>query len=184
MYNLAGGIKAWKQQSAVGPEQVGLELFPADQSVEELLITGYGLEMGLRDFYLKMLDQSQSDEVKKTFTLLADVELLHQTRLLELYTACTGTVKSQDEIEQKVASQTLEGGMSTDEYLALYTPDLGNLSDVLALAMAIEAQALDLYLRASDAAKQDATKEMLHAIAEEERVHIKHLADLMEKHVN
>lgn len=184
VYNLAGGIKAWEQQSAVGPEQVGLELFSPNQSVEEMLIIGYGLEQGLRDFYLKMHDQSETDEVRKSFIHLADIELLHQERLLELYNAHTGAAISKVEIEKKVTTQALEGGMTTDEYLTLYHPDLSKVSDVLSLAMAIEAQALDLYLRASESAEIKETKDVLRTIAEEEREHIKHLAVLMDKYVS
>ena len=37
----------------------------------------------------------------------------------------------------------MEGGLTTAEYLARYRPDLENPADVVSLAMAIEAQALD-----------------------------------------
>lgn len=86
-------------------------------------------------------------------------------------------------MEQQVVSQAMEGGLTTEEYLALYEPDLGKVVEVLSLAMAIEAQALDLYLRAAEETGEQQIRSLLHTIAEEERKHISHLAKLIEQHV-
>jgi rubrerythrin len=49
------------------------------------------------------------------------------------------------------------------------------------MAMAIEAQALDLYHRAAQMTEDDQTVESLLKIAAEERVHLNELAKLMER---
>ena len=52
--NLAGGIKGWNTEVAVGAQNVGLEIFVDVGSPEEVLLVAYSLEAGLRDFYLEM----------------------------------------------------------------------------------------------------------------------------------
>jgi len=74
----------------------------------------------------------------------------------------------------------MEGGLTTQEYLRLYQPDLEVAAEVISLAMAIEAQALDLYQRAADRAQTDESKKVLMQIANEERAHIEQLASLFE----
>lgn len=75
----------------------------------------------------------------------------------------------------------MEGGLSTEEYLAQYPTDFGNVTDVVSLAMGIEAQALDLYLRAADNSTLTDTRQALLRIAEEERTHLKLLGDLLDQ---
>ena len=74
----------------------------------------------------------------------------------------------------------MEGGLTTEEYLKLYEPDLEVTEDVISLAMAIEAQALDLYQRSADRAETEANKNTLMQIANEERSHLEQLGKLFE----
>ena len=52
--------------------------------------------------------------------------------------------------------------------------------DIVALAMSIEAQALDLYSRASDRTENPDSRQFLAQIANEEQAHLARLGDLME----
>lgn len=176
VYNLSGGIKAWGKEVAVGPETTGLNLFSGKISVEDAIITGFGLEMGLRDFYLSMQSQVTRETTRNLFGKLADIEILHQERLVELYTEITGKTVTLKEFAEKVAAPVMEGGLTTEEYLQLYKTDLGSELEVLALALAIEAQALDLYLRAAERSEQEGTRQVLQQIADEERSHIARLS--------
>ena len=67
IYNLSGGIKAWGKEVAVGPEFTGLHLFPEEISAEDAIITGFSLEMGLRDFYLLDAAEGWPGNYKGTF---------------------------------------------------------------------------------------------------------------------
>lgn len=181
IYNLSGGIKAWEKEVAVGAEDTGLHLFTREESPEEAIIIGFGLEMGLRDFYLSMLPKVSLETTKSLFKKLADIEILHQQRLVELYEEITGTVLSLEEFAKKIAEPAMEGGLTTEEYLQLYTIDLNSELEVLGLAMAIEAQALDLYMRAADKSKKSETRQVLLQIAEEERNHIERLSSYIDQ---
>ena len=54
-----------------------------------------------------------------------------------------------------------EGGMTTEEYVSFFKPDLESPEGVIGLAMSIEAQALDLYARASERAAQEESRKFL-----------------------
>lgn len=180
LFNLTGGIKAWEKEVAVGAEDTGLHLFTREESPEEAIIIGFGLEMGLRDFYLSMLPKVSLESTKSLFKKLADIEILHQQRLVELYKEMTGTALSIEEFAEKIAEPAMEGGLTTEEYLQLYPIDLNSELEVLSLAMAIEAQALDLYMRAAEKSKKSETRQVLLQIAEEERNHMQRLSSYID----
>lgn len=61
-----------------------------------------------------------------------------------------------------------------------FTPDLTRTTDIVGLAISIEAQALDLYFRAADKATETGVRTFLQDMAEEEKRHIDRLGDLLE----
>ena len=180
IYNLSGGIKAWEKKVAVGLEDTGLHLFTGKENPEEAIITGFALEAGLREFYLSMQKKVSHKSTKSLFAMLADIETLHQERLVKLYANITGTVISVADFAEKIAKPAMEGGLTTEEYLQLYKTDLESEMEVLGLALAIEVQALDLYLRAAEKSDHDGSKRVLLQIAEEERSHISRLSDYID----
>jgi len=180
VYNLSGGIKAWHSQKAVGQEELGLGLFSGKESIEETLFVAYSLEAGLRDFYLILAEKVGNEETRALFNKLSVIEIKHQDRIVEMYNGLSDSPLNRDAFDQKTTSEQLEGGLTTEEYLALYEPDLTVPEEVISLAMAIEAQALDLYQRAADRAVTEESKAALIQIASEERVHIAQLGKLFE----
>lgn len=181
LYNLSGGINGWESEIAMGPQDSGLHLFDGAQSIEQTLTIGFGLEQGLREFYLSMIPQVTSDEAKKLFTMLADIEILHQNQIVDLHNKISGESSSHEDFLAKIVEPAMEGGISTDDYINLYSPDLNRELDILSLAMSIEAQALDLYRRAADREENSEIKDALNQIADEERSHIERLAEYIEK---
>jgi sulfur-carrier protein adenylyltransferase/sulfurtransferase len=182
VYNLTGGIKAWGKEVAVGAQETGLHLFTREATPEQAVIVGFGLEMGLRDFYLSMQAKVSRESTKTLFGKLADIEILHQQQLVELYMDLTGSTITRTEFAQKIAEPAMEGGLTTEEYLQLYKIDLDSELEVLGMALAIEAQALDLYLRAGERSDKGDTRKILLQIADEERSHIARLSNYIDQH--
>lgn len=179
IYNLSGGIKAWESPVAVGDQTEGLDLFSGDESVETTLMVAYGLEAGLHDFYLSMAAKEFPQPVRKLFGDLAKIEVKHQERLLDTYTEVTGRPAEKDRFEATLDDH-LEGGLSTEAFLARFTSDISSPVDVISMAMAIEAQALDLYQRAADNSTATDNKMAFQLIASEEKSHLKRLGELMD----
>jgi demethoxyubiquinone hydroxylase (CLK1/Coq7/Cat5 family) len=115
------------------------------------------------------------------FGTLATIEVKHQDRIFNEYIKVTGAAVSRKDFAQKMVTPAMEGGLTTAEYLNRYQPDLEKAEEVVSLAMAIEAQALDLYQRAADEAKTAESKTVLRRIADEERAHLEQLGKLFGK---
>jgi rubrerythrin len=162
---------------------MGLELLTGKESIEETLVAAYSLEAGLRDFYLSMIEKVRQDDIKHLFQKLAEIELVHQDRIFNEYLRVSKKQVSREAFENDLVIKAVEGGMTTDEYVRMYKPDWESAVDIISLAMSIEAQALDLYTRASERTEDPQSKEALKKIAEEERVHLEQLGKLMDKGV-
>ncbi len=131
-------------------------------------------------FYLSMVPKVTSDNARKVFEKLAAIEVKHQERLLAEYHRISGSAESRNDFEARLVAPAMEGGLTTDEYISLYHPDVNVVVEVVSLAMAIEAQALDLYQRAADRSETQSNKSLLLDIANEERAHLKQLAALLD----
>ena len=177
--NMAGGIKSWNSNQAVGPEDTGLHLFSGTENLEEVLIVAYSLGKGLQDFYVSMSDQVSGTAVRELFGRLAQIEIKHQERIYSEYQKASMTDKSLEEFERHLLANSMEGGLTTEQYLELYKPDLEDTTEVVSLAMAIEAQALDLYQRTADRAPSEDIQQALLRLADEERAHLKQLGGLL-----
>jgi rubrerythrin len=180
VYNVTGGFKGWKSEAAFGKEELGLELFTGDESPEKTLVVAYSLEAGLRDFYLSMITKVKNNDTKDLFQKLSEIEVKHQDRIFNEYITITGKSVNREEFEKSTVSNEIEGGLTTEEYMNLFQPDLESMEDIISLAMSIEAQALDLYMRAADRTSNPQSKKMLTQIADEERAHLAQLGKLME----
>ena len=180
IYNLSGGIKAWSLKKAIGKEDLGLNVLSGKESPEETLIIAYSLEAGLREFYLSMAEKIENEKTAALFEKLSTIEVKHQDRLLNEYNRRAGVSMDRGAFEAQRVAPQMEGGLTTDEYLALYQPDLAIPLEVISLAMAIEAQALDLYRRAADRSDTGDTRNALSRIADEERAHLVQLGRLLE----
>ena len=180
---MSGGMKAWNSDTAFGSKDTGIALFSGKEEIEEVLLIAYALEDGLQDFYTSMQKRVTQVEIKALFNKLSAIEMKHQDQIFTEYQAITATADSlsREAFERNAAVQSMEGGLTTEEYLSLYPADFEVASEVISLAMGIEAQALDLYLRAAENCSHEATKKTLLRIGEEERTHLKLLGNLLDE---
>jgi rubrerythrin len=176
--NMSGGIRAWNDPVAFGSQEQGLALFDGTESPETTLLAAYSLEAGLRDFYLSMTDKVRAEPVRDLFRKLSDIEVKHQDRLFDEYLQVSGETVDRKTFDDRVVGSAVEGGLTTDEYIAMFKPDLESPGDVVSLAMSIEAQALDLYTRASERGTDERSNTVLKKIAREERTHLEQLGQL------
>ena len=181
--NVAGGFNLWTSDVAFLGEEKGLALFDGVASVESALAVAYSLEAGLKEFYDTMANQVENDPARQLFHQLSQIEVKHQDRILEQYAAATGQAVTRKTFEAQQVLAVLEGGLTTEEYANLLMPSTDTLADIIELAMSIEAQALDLYLRASQKADNEAGRKALLQIADEEKMHLARLGKLMEETV-
>ena len=180
-YNLKGGFRAWEGRAAVGPEDTGMHVFSGEETLPDILLAAYSLEQGLQDFYRLMAGKAQDAPVRKLFEFLAGIEDKHKDRLFQEYQGLTNEPPEREDFESRVVAGYVEGGMTTPDYFQSYRLDMGSRTDVLDMAMTVEAQALDLYRRAADRFRDSEISTFFLRLSEEEKEHLARLGQLMDE---
>ncbi len=181
VYNLAGGIKAYQGQKAAGPQELNLDLVRGDETPTEITSLACGMEKTLQFFYETRQGKVQDQELKNLFLQLARVEERHRQRLLEVYQRLEPSDQEAVACSGPAAPGTLEGGFNLPEFMEQNRSFLDTVPQVLDLAMMLETQALDLYLRLAQRCANQAAQTVLHAIADEEKLHLASLGRLLEE---
>lgn len=183
IYNLKGGIKAWQGPEATGPKELNLDLVRGDETPAEIIVLAYNMEDSLQTYYKEMHDRAKDQEVGELFLKLASIEDKHKQTILELSAAIQtpggSTTISQIDTDKMV----LEGGFDMVEFMEQNESLLKTVPNVLDLAMMLETQALDLYLRFAAKTTNAETKEVLSKIAQEEKTHLAALGGLLEEKI-
>ena len=180
IYNLKGGIKAWQGLTTAGPADRGMSFVKGDEPPQEIIVLAYGMEKGLGEFYTILSEQTRDTEVMGLFTNLAGIEEIHKQKLFNLYLGIDSSFSDKEAFESKVVEEVMEGGFTTQEFLEQNRPAMQTIPDVLNIAMMLETQAMDLYLRYSQKIEDEKSKKILYDIAEEEKAHLGSLGRLLE----
>jgi rhodanese-related sulfurtransferase/rubrerythrin len=173
VYNLTGGIQAWEGRPAEGPREFHVRFVRGDESPREIVTLAYEMEKGLEGFHQTMRDRATDPGLAELLDHLVRAEEAHMRRLME-----TGLVAA--ERLQSAERPIMEGGIDAEEFLSRNEPFLGTVPGVIDVAMMIETQALDLYLRMAQEIRRPETREVLFRIADEEKAHLAALGRLLE----
>lgn len=179
VYNLVGGIKAWQGHKAKGPEVAGLELFTGEEDYPDGVNLAYAMEDGLQQFYLKLADETTSEELKKLYMQLASFETKHKARLAEEYQL--NMEDNSASVSNNNSTEIMEGGVKLAEFLHKMKNYMNTKVDILEMAMMLEIQALDLYNRMAQKSSIPSTRELFFRLADEEQMHLGFLAKELDK---
>lgn len=180
VYNLSGGIKAWQGLTAFGPVDTGMFLMRGDETPAEIVVLAYGMEEGLAAFYSELTAMTDEAEVSGVLKRLAGIEEKHKDTLFSVYLTLDPAAEDREDFETRIVANVMEGGFTAEEFLEQSRPALQTTKDVLELAMRLETQALDLYMRYSYITAGEKGKGVLYDIAEEEKTHLALLGRLRE----
>lgn len=184
VYNLKGGIAAWNGLTAAGPSEMGMASLSGDETSTEIITLAYGMEKGLGEFYSYAAKMTGDPKAAGLLTKLAKIEENHMDKLFKLYITLDPGVSDKETFESGIVSDMMEGGFTTEEFLEKNRSNMQTEEGVLDVAMMLEAQALDLYLRYSQKTKEEQSKTVLFDIAEEEKAHLTLLGNLLEANHN
>jgi rhodanese-related sulfurtransferase/rubrerythrin len=177
--NMLGGITAWNGASAMGAPDTGLSYFTPSDTPDDILALAYAMERGLGHFYLDLAASFADPELQTLFTRLAGFEDKHKLMIFHLYKALHPSAILED-LDAKATRDALEGGRDASD-LKAEAAKIVSPFDALDMAMGIEAQALDLYMRFAASTPNPDTAKTLADLANEERGHLKALATLMDR---
>ena len=171
---------SWEGHEAIGLPDMGMQMFRGDESPQDIIRIAYSQEHGLAIFYLKIIPLIPDSEVAGVFKLLADVEEVHKRKLFEIYKVFD-TSTDPEQFGKSMAADMMEGGWQISEFIAQHKDSVRTPADAINIAMMIEAQAADLYLRYADKSQNSEVRKILFDLANEEKVHLSRLGKLMEE---
>jgi rhodanese-related sulfurtransferase/rubrerythrin len=181
VYNLSGGIKAYRGATASGPQELNLDVVRGDESPVEMLKLAFGLERALGIFYDTCLEQAEDKDLVDLFTKLARIELVHKQKVYDRYAALVPGTPDMATFEADMMPDLMEGGFHLNDFLTANKPWLKDRNQALELAMMLETQALDLYMRFAEKSQEEGTKKVLFTLADEEKVHVQAVSKLYDE---
>ena len=179
--NLKGGIKAWQDPKATGAEQLSMDLITGQETPQEMLAVAYALEEGLGYFYRLAQARVTNPDVLMLLKQLSDFEEKHKQSLLDLFSERHPNEDALGALQKDALPPVMEGGFKVDEFLEANRDFLKNKADLLSLAMMLETQAMDLYMRFAQTSENKETQDVLYRIADEEKFHLSSLGKLVER---
>jgi rubrerythrin len=183
---MEGGIRAWKGMVAHGLPEAGMAYFSPAANTEDIVGLAWSLEEGSKFFYQGIAEHFNDDkEAQEMFSWLVSAEENHEKHLLETYETLTGNkpdfTKLRDKFSGSLSGSVMEGGIQVKEALA-WIKDKG-ISESLELAIAMEVNAYDLYIKMSRAIEDKQAQKVFEELSEEEQVHLEKLAKLLDTRV-
>lgn len=180
VYNVKGGIKSWEGVKAAGPKELNLEMIKEDETPAKIIMIAYAMEAASQTFYRETKEKTDDSRLNELLATLIDVEEKHKKMLEGLFSQVESTDKDFKALKEKVSeSKTMEGGFDIKGFMKENTAFLDSFKNVVELAMTLETQSLDLYLRFAEKSGHQETKDVLFTIAEEEKGHLKSLGNLL-----
>ena len=156
-------------------------MFRGDESPPEVAILAYALEKGLQTFYEAVAAQTADADLVALSRQLAHIEELHEEKLAGLYRQLEPAGKDLPAMMAERQPVLMEGGFKPQEFLQQNAAWMKSLPEMLELAMMLETQALDLYLRFAAKLTQPQAQEVLYTLAQEEKAHLARLAKLWDE---
>lgn len=181
VYNLTGGIKAWKGIVAEGPVEMGLDLISGMETYADVLKLAYGMEQNLGDFYREVEKKSSDVDLTKLLNTLSSVEDRHKDFVYHLYFSEETDPLSLTDFKMSVQTEVIEGGLKLQDFLMRNQEFLKSPLDLLDLSIMLETQAFDLYLRLARKSLNEKTKLAFNKIADEEKSHLTALSKMRDQ---
>jgi rhodanese-related sulfurtransferase/rubrerythrin len=184
VFHLQGGIQAWEDRTATGPREFHLGFIMGDESAEEIIRMAYRMEEGLKRFHEAARSETDEPALYTLLTGLIKAEENHEKTLLELQETLLKEQKTPpgqlSVLSDAFHSQLMEGGLDMHVFMEQNRQFLNDVPGYLDLAMMIETQALDLYLRMAADSPNETARNILLRIGNEEKAHL----ELLGKYLN
>ena len=177
-----GGIKAWEGLTAEGAPEAGMAYFTVADGPEELIGLAWALEEGSRRFYAELSLMNEDADAVRVFQGLAAAEEGHKLSLVELYKDLSGAESDSGfpgpSVSSEASGDIMEGGMHISEALS-WARGKG-LQETLELAISLETNSYDLYLKMENRMEEKDARRVFARIAQEEKNHLSKLAGLLD----
>jgi len=176
---MEGGIEAWNGLVAGGAYEAGLSYFSPASRPEELISLSFALEEGNRVFYESISQDLKEEGAASIFRAMGQAEERHKETLRELHARVSGKGGDPAHPEGMEAGGFLEGGTPLRETLEWAKGK--TMQEILELAIAMEANALDRYIKMGRAVADERSREVFLALSREEQKHLERMTSLLDR---
>jgi rubrerythrin len=181
---MEGGIRAWHGMVATGTFEAGMAYFPPGADTREIVALAWAMEEGSRRFYRGAGERRQADpEAVELFRQLAEAEDGHKRHLLASYEHLAGRAADPASWAQARGAAgdgaIMEGGLPVEAALGWLAGR--DLVDVLDLAMGLEINAYDLYIKIGRRVEEENARRIFAGLAKEEQQHLARLGQLLDR---
>ncbi len=159
--DMKGGITSYNGEQVEGGVDAGLEFF-MDHDFDSAYEMAFTMEAGLKNFYLVLADEAETDEDRQTLIKLSQFEDGHMTRLRKKF----------GEVCFDYDSTIIEGGIDVEEMISYFGDQLFSRQSIFQLAMKLEAQAFDLYSRLARKHQGEDIDSFYQTMAADEHKHL------------
>jgi sulfur-carrier protein adenylyltransferase/sulfurtransferase len=168
VYDISSNIASWLGLQLDGSYEYDLNLIRTDVEFNDAFSLSYAMEEGLQQFYHELEQSEERPEFKAVYQKLAGFEDLHKEQLLKK----SGTAAPDVSQMLSKQGQVVEGGEANRLSPFQVIKRTKNIKDIYSLALAIEAQSFDLYVRLADKAQNEESKDLFLHLADEEKTHM------------
>lgn len=175
---MTGGIDAWEGHVATGSYDMGMAYFSRASGAAELLSLAYSLEEGNRLFYEGVARDTEDEKGAALFRSLVLAEERHKETLRSFYVRSAGVDGDPPSPEGMETGSFMEGGIPVAEALS-WAKGKG-VREILELAIAMEANSLDRYVKMERAADDDRSRAVFVRLAGEEQGHLERMTSLLD----
>jgi rhodanese-related sulfurtransferase/rubrerythrin len=183
IFNLQGGILAWQGHLAEGAPDLGMDIFLEIESLEDIFFKAYGMERFLQGCYGAFSQRSEDVVVQDLFDILAGFEDKHMRTIYSLYCREVDAPLNQEDFALRAPETTGEGGVAPQSFVPDEEYLLRSIRAACELAMAIEVQAMDFYLRCARRAGEEKVASVFLRLAREEQGHLRMLENYFDNNL-
>jgi rubrerythrin len=123
-------------------------------------------------------------ETKDLFHKLASAEAKHKESVLAAYRITSGKELDRDSPLRKKYEGVMEGGVKVEEAIAFLQGKESTVEDMIELAMQVETNALDLYIKIRRGIRSETAGKVFLSLIEEEKRHLSRLGSLLEERLS
>ncbi len=180
---MEGGIKAWNGFVAKGVPEAGMAYFDPAKKPEELVALAWMLEDGSQKFYSETAGMLEDRETVNFLQKLSADEEGHKNALFKIHRELSG-LKADPGFPGSVIPldpgiKYVEGGVPLTEALAWVKGQ--DLKEILELAISLEINSEDLYIKMERKVDDKEAKKVFKVLSVQEKHHLERLVRLFEK---
>ena len=149
---------------------------------EQLIAMAWYIEDGSQQYFDFLKNITQDNEINSNFISLIEHKMAHKKSLTQLYLKISGQTTNEDfptSVLQRPPHRVMAGCVSVSE--AVNWSKNNDISDILDLLIALEANTFDLYLKLGRRVESDRARKVFMELSEEEARHLENLSSIFEK---